>query len=162
MIWLTYSLFATAFLIAIAGITAKIRAQQLKKQETCREQFLKCAERLLDDPETPDKVEGLIMALARNETSRLFLWSFFLSAMAGKLVDSTGSTAVKIFDSVPPHLRDDYICAIVTSAIGLTYNNLVLGWLVRRFMFFSVPRQGGKDIGPISPVGPMLDGFSSA
>jgi len=160
MMWVTYSLFATAFFIAIVGMVAKVRAQQLKTQEKCREEFLSYAEHLLDDPETPDDVERLIMALVKNEASRLFLWSFVFSAVTGRLVDSTGSISVKMFHSVPVHLRDDYVGAIVTSAIGVTYNNLCLGWLVRRFMFFSVPRQGGDDIGPISPVGPMLDEFS--
>jgi hypothetical protein len=81
------------------------------------------------------------MSLAKRETSKSFLWSFVTSAITGRLSDSTGSAAVKIFQTVPRHLRDDYVGAIVAFAIGITYNNILLGPLVRRLMFSASPSE---------------------
>jgi hypothetical protein len=160
MWWLTGTLIATACLVALAGIIAKKRTEQLRTQEKCREEFYGYAERLLSDPETPDGVEQLILSMARSEESRSFLWGFVVSAISGKLADSTDSAALRMYRELPPHLRSDFVGAIIAFFLGITNNNMLLGPLARRLMFFSVPRRGGGDIGPISPVGPMLDEFS--
>jgi hypothetical protein len=162
MIWITGGLISAALLLALIGGIAKRRAEQLRIQEKLRDAFREYAEHLLSDPETRDNVVRLIMTMAKKETSRSFLWSFVGAAIAGRLSDSAGSTAFRMYQDIPDYLKSDYIRALVTFAIGITYNNILLGPLVRRLMFFSVPRQGGTDTSSISPVAPMLEEFSSA
>ena len=160
MMWLTLALFAAAGLIALAGVAAKWRAVQLKIQERLREEFCRHVETILSDPETPDEVANLMIYMAKKETSRWFLWSFVGSAIAGKLSNSADSKALRIYREMPPHLRKDYSGAVVTFAIGITYNNMALGWLVRRLMLFGLSTRGGDGAESISPAAPMLDDFS--
>jgi hypothetical protein len=158
--WLTGMLFATAGVVALAGAIAKKRAEQLKTQERLREEFCRHVEAILADPEASDNVASLMLYMATRETSRWFLWSFVLLAISGKLSDSADSTALKIYQEVPGHLRKDYVSAVIKFAIGVTYNNMLLGLLVRRLMFFGVSRRGGDGTESISPVAPILDEFS--
>jgi hypothetical protein len=160
MLWLTGALVAAAGVIALAGAIAKWRTAQLETQERLREEFCRHVEMILNDPEAPDSVASLMLFMAAKETSKWFLWSFVVTAISGKLSDSANSAALRIYREIPSHLRTDYVGAIVTFSLGITYNNIILGPLVRRLIFFSVSRRGGDGAESISPVAPMLDDFS--
>jgi hypothetical protein len=160
MMWLTLALFAAAGLIALAGAAAKLRVRQLQTQERLREGFCRHVETMLNDPETPDNVANMMLFMATKETSKSFLWEFIAMAISGKLSDSADSKALRIYREMPSHLRRDYVGAIIAFAFGITYNNILLGLLVRRLIFFSVSQRGGDGAESISPVAPMLDDFS--
>src|SRR6266446_1026022 len=159
MLWLAAALIIAACLIEIVGMMAKIRASQLRRQEACRDAFYRYSEHLAADPETPEEVLRLIKLLLSQVTSRIFLWSFFLDLAMGK-IRTRQSDSLKIFEKIPPHLRADYVGLLVSFIFGLTYNNLLLGAIVRRFILYSIPHTNDGDIGPVSPLGPMIDGFS--
>src|SRR5271165_305333 len=159
MLWLSASLIVAACLIESIGILAKVRTNQLRQQETCRDAFYRYADRLTADPETPEEVIKLIYWLLPQVTSRAFLWSFLINLAKGK-VRGRRSDSLEMIKKVPEHLRPDYVGLLVSFIFGLTYNNMVLGWLIRRFILYSIPHTNSGDIGPVTPLCPMVDGFS--
>jgi hypothetical protein len=159
MLWLTATLIVVACLIEIVAVIAKIRARQLRTQEACREAFYRYADHLISDPETPEEVLRLInMMLTRAITSRTFLWVFVIDLAKGKI--HRRSSTLETYKKVPPHLRADYVGALISFIFSLTYNNILLGALVRRFILYSIPNTNDGDIGSVTPLGPMIDGFS--
>jgi hypothetical protein len=160
MLWLAGTLIAAACLVEFTAILVKIRVRQLHGQEVCREEFGRYAERLRAEPDTPDRVIKLIHLMVRYEASRRFLWSFVIGVARGKLGDQSRSTMRDIFNEMPSHSQADYIGLLISFIFGLTFNNFILGPIVRRFMLYSVPTRNNDDIGTVSPVGPIIDEFS--
>ena len=159
MLWLTAALIVAACLIEIVGAIAKIRTGQLRRQEACRDAFYRYADHLTVDPETPEEVLRLIKILLSQVTSRAFLWSFLMDLAKGK-IGSRQSDSLEVFKKIPPHWRADYVGLLVSFIFSLTYNNLLLGAIVRRFILYSIPNTNDGDIGPVAPLGPMIDEFS--
>jgi hypothetical protein len=158
MLWLTAALIVVACLVEIVGAIAKIRVRQLRAQEACRDAFYRYADHLISDPETPEEVLKLINTMLSQVMSRAFLW-MFLRDLATRKIHRRSST-VEIFKKVPPHLRADFVGVIISFIFSLTYNNILLGELVRRFILYSIPNTNDGDIGSVRPLGPMIDGFS--
>src|ERR1700730_12448980 len=159
MLWLTAALILTACLIEIIGTMAKIRTRQLRQQEACRDAMYRYADHLIADSETPEEVLRLIEMLLSQVTSRAFLWSFLMDLAKGKIRGRRSST-LEIFKKIPPHLRADYVGLLVSFIFSLTYNNILLGAIVRRLILYSIPNTNDGDIGPVAPLGPMIDEFS--
>jgi hypothetical protein len=159
MMWLAASMIVAACLIEIVGVVAKVRVGQLRRQEACRDAFYRYSDRLAADPETPGEVLRLVKLLVSQVTSRAFLWAFLMDLAMGK-IRTRQSYSLEIFKKIPEHLRADYIGLLVSFIFGLTYNNFLLGAIVRRFILYSIPNTNDGDIGPVSPLGPMIDGFS--
>jgi hypothetical protein len=113
----------------------------------------------MDDPETPEEVITCVKWLLPQATSHLILWSFLLKLARGR-VRGRRSDSLEVIRKLPDHLRGDYVGLLVSFIFALTYNNMMLGSLVRRFMLYSIPDTNTGDIGPVSPLGPMIDGFS--
>jgi hypothetical protein len=159
MLWLVASLIVAACIIELAGISAKARVRQLRHQEACREAFYKFAEILVNDPETPERVVTLVRLLSRSVVSRTFLWSFMTLLLAGKIRRRQWDS-LEIYKELPQHLRSDYVGLLVSFVFALTYNNFVLGEIIRRSILYSIPDNNDEDIGRVSPLGPMIDAFS--
>ena len=117
------------------------------------------ADRLASDPETPAEALKLVDLLLHKMPSRRFLWSFVIDLAKGK-IRGRRSDSLEIYKKLPLHLRADYVGLLVSFIFALTYNNILLGSFVRRFILYSIPNTNDGDIGPVSPLGPMIDGFS--
>jgi hypothetical protein len=61
---------------------------------------------------------------------------------------------------MPTHLREDLIRVWVSAVFALTYNNMVLGTIIRRLMLYSIPRPANGDLDSAMPVAPMVDEFA--
>lgn len=154
---LALAIFGAAVIIGLAAAVARIRSKQLDDQAICRDEFFAAAERLVADPETPEKTIDEIDRLAHVLTSRTIMWYFAKRAVAGKL---RGSASLRDeYLSVPPHLRHDLVIAWVSAIYLLTFNNMLLGEAIRRLMLYSVPRRT-NDFDSATPVGPMVDEFA--
>ena len=158
MLWLTAALIVVACLVEIVGAIAKIRVRQLRAQEACRDAFYRYADHLISDPETPEEVLRLINMMLSQVTSRTFLWGFLMNLAKGEV--HRRSPTLEIYKKVPPHLRADYVGSLVSFIFSLTFNNILLGVLVRRFILYSIPNTNDGDIGSVTPLGPMIDVFS--
>jgi len=159
MLGLLAALIAAVCLVELLGIAAKVRAGQLRRQEECRDAFYRYADRLASDPETPIEALNLLRVLLHEMPSRRFLWSFVIDLAKGK-IRGRQSASLEIFKKIPQHLQADYVGLLVSFIFSLTYNNFFLGSLVRRFILYSIPNTNNGDIGPVSPLGPMIDGFA--
>jgi hypothetical protein len=159
MLWLAASLIAAACIIELVGVFAKARARQLRHQETCREAFYRFSENLVNDPDTPEQVVNLVMLLAKSIESITFLWRFVGLLLAGKIRRRQWDS-LEIYKELPQHLRSDYVGLLVSFVFSLTYNNAFLGEMIRRGILYSIPDNNDEDIGRVSPLGPMIDGFS--
>jgi hypothetical protein len=159
MLWLTAVLIIVACIIECVGILAKTRLNQLRQQEACRNAFYGYVERLLSDPDTPEEVVEMINWSFAQATSHTFLWSFLIALGTGR-IKGRRSHSLEVFKKIPDHLRADYVGLLVSFIFSLTYNNMLLGALVRRFILYSIPDTNSGDIGPVSPLGPMVDEFS--
>lgn len=159
MLGLLAALIAASCLVELLGIAAKFRAGQLRRQEECREAFYPYADRLASDPETPVEALQILNLLVHEMPSRRFLWSFVIDLARGK-IRGRRSDSLEIYKKMPPHLRADYVGLLVSFIFALTYNNILLGSFVRRFILYSIPNTNDGDIGPVSPLGPIIDGFS--
>jgi hypothetical protein len=137
----------------------KIRTSQLRRQEECRDAFYRYADRLASDPETPVEALKLLQVLLHEMPSRRLLWSFVADLAKGK-IRGRRSASLEIYKKIPQRLRADYVGLLVSFIFALTYNNIALGSFVRRFILYSIPNTNDGDIGPVSPVGPMIDGFA--
>jgi hypothetical protein len=160
MLWLAASLVIAALIIECIGTLARIRANQLRLQEACRDAFYRYGERLVADPETPDEVVSFIRWLFAHLTDHNLLWTFLIALATGK-VRGRRSDSLETIKKIPDHSRTDYVGLLVSFTFALTYNNMVLGAFIRRFILYSIPDTNTGDIGPVSPLGPMVDrGFS--
>jgi hypothetical protein len=157
---LILTILGAAAVVGIVGEAARIRSKQLDNQAVCREEFFATAERLIADPERPDHIILDLGNLARVLTSRTALWSFVARALRGRLRNPNPANLRKHYYSVPHYLRTDFVMALVSAIYALTFNNMVLGPLIRRLMLYSVPRRSNGDIDDAGPVGPMVDEFS--
>ena len=155
---LALAIFGVTFAVFLIGLIAGFRAVQLERQAACRDEFFAAAGRLIADPETPEKTIHALDRLAHALTSRTLLWGFVAHALTGRLRNS--DTLRKEFFTVPDHLRADLVKMWVSAIFALTFNNLLLGALIRRLMLYSVPRQSDGDFASVTPVIPMVDEFA--
>jgi len=151
------TILVAAAVVGIVGEVARIRSRQLDNQALCRDEFFAAAGRLIADPETPDHIISDLDKLARVLTSRTVLWSFVTRALQGRLRNPNPANLRKDYYSVPQYLRADFLMTLVSAIYAVTFNNMVLGTLIRRLMLYSVPRRSNGDIDDAGPVGPMVD-----
>jgi hypothetical protein len=154
----TLALFGAAAVVWLIGEGARIRSKQLDDQTICRDEFFSAAERLIGDPETPEKVVNEVDRLAHILTSRTLLWGVVWCALTGRLRSSDNARAEYL--SMPVHLRKDLVMAWVSAIFALTFNNMILGIFIRRLMLYSVPRRTNGDFDSATPVAPMVDVFA--
>jgi hypothetical protein len=64
------------------------------------------------------------------------------------------------YKSLAPHLRKDLISAMVSAIFALTYNNMLLGFVIRRLMLHNVPSKANGDISAVMPAASMADELS--
>jgi hypothetical protein len=158
MMQLTLTIFGAAVVIILIGEAARIRSKQLDDQTVCRDEFFAATERLVADPETPEKIIQEMDRLAHVLTSRTILWGFVSRALTGRL-RGTGSSREEYL-AMPAHLRKDLVMAWVSAIFALTFNNMVLGAFIRRLMLYSVPRRVDGDFDSATPVAPMVAEFA--
>ncbi len=151
---LALMMLSAAIIIGLVGAMARIRSRQLDDQAVCRDEFFAAAERLITDPETPEKTVDEIDRLAHRLTSRTMMWAFMMRALMGKL--RTSGSLRDEYSATPTYLRHDLVTAWVSAIYFLTFNNMLLGLLIRRLMLYSVPRRT-DDLDAATPVGPMVD-----
>ena len=155
MIEWTMAIFGAVAVLGVIAEMARMRSQQLDAQNAFREMFFKAAERLIADPETPEKIVNEADRLARKLTSRTAMWRFVWRALTRQIPSS--EKARQEYFSVTEHLRSDLVTLWVSAAFLATFNNLILGALIRRLVLFSVPQRTDGDFNSAAPVAPMVD-----
>jgi hypothetical protein len=158
MIEWTLAIFVAAAVVVIVAEAARIRSQQLDDQDACRKMFFDAAERLIADPETPEKVITEVDQLAHGMTSRTAMWRFVWRALTGRVTNS--QQARQEYFSVPEHLRRELVTLWVSAIFAATFNNMILGIFIRRLVLFSVPQRTDGDFSSATPVTPMVDEFA--
>jgi len=141
-----FALGLLLFISVINRMIIKLRARHLEASVQLRAEFFECANKLVDDEETPDLivsyVENLADVLNTSHLSRHIL----KSALTGRLRDSMNKPSVdseKFISSVRSmrkELRDLVARAAATGILAATYKSLFFGVIVRRMVLFSVER----------------------
>ncbi len=145
MIDIVIALAALATL-AVVGWLAKVRTRQMQKRVVHRQEFFAAAYHLIDDPRTPAEIIGLIREFSAVLDSRRLLWRFLFDLVSGRLrslfIDPP-TAAQRVFDqlqAMPRPLQDVFATAAVNFALAMTYNNVLIGTLIRRVIFVAVTR----------------------
>jgi hypothetical protein len=131
------------------------RHRGIETARALRDAFFACATELLRDPRTPDSVVLLLEACAntitRTDVGRLVI----RRALAGRLPsaslddpqDEDSEILLNDVHAMPGELRHTLAQAAMYYAQAVSFNNTVLGGLVRRLsaLWLAGPAKGGKD-----------------
>jgi hypothetical protein len=151
----TLVILGAAALLSAVGALARIRSRQLNGQNACRDSFFEAAEYLVADEETPERVVQWVKRMSVKLTSRTILWKALYNVFIGNV--PKGDPFAKEWKSLPPHLKKYFVEVVVSSIFAVTYNNLVLGTVVRRLMLYSISSKTDGDIDVARPAAIMAD-----
>ena len=146
---LTISLIVGVIVLALSTRYFIRRVNQLEWRDGYRAKFFDIAGRLVDNPDTPDRVVHVLRNAAYDLNSYLFswgiMWRLFVSTgrlrrdEAGRLRrDEEGSLTISEISELPDAHRDEIYTAVGTWMTAITYNNAILGMLVRRLAFWGL------------------------
>jgi hypothetical protein len=130
------TLTVAAVALTIAGWWARIRLSQRQVQETMIEEFTETAEKLISDKDVPDRVAIAFYRMARSVYGRTYNRSLFRFLLASRRKrDASMREENRLFDAItalPEPLERMAIRGVVTYAYSTTFNNFVIGWILRR------------------------------
>jgi|GEM_PF-2631375 len=131
--------------ILFAGWFAKARTAQLKAKSEFLDKFYHSAEALMKEGDTPDAVLALVSRMSDCLDSRRLVWSVFSDLLRGRTrafyQEHQGDLFKSLHEQISvmrPEMQKHFYVTLIASLMAITYNNLFLGAVLRRVMFFDL------------------------
>lgn len=137
-----YILIISIVVFPILYWALKARHKQLEASSSAMDSFYKSAEALVNDDRTPEEVIDLAGTISTRLRTRKFVWKVFARLLTRKFDDPKVKGEVKkLFEVVfamPPELQKHFHTMIISSVFIVSYNNFILGTVLRRVIMFGV------------------------
>jgi erythromycin esterase-like protein len=147
MIW---GLVVATLLVGLSGLYAKHRSAQMDRREELRADFFKAAEALADSSDTPESVLDLIEFLADRLADRrapYMLLYFLMHGDARRNAREPGEKVQRLHRDVaamPAALQGQFGKLVAAGALAITFNSLLVGWLISRLALYQVNRRNPR------------------
>lgn len=165
MIWV---LVLAAAALVLTGLYAKRRREQMARREELRADFFQAAEALAESEDTPESVLDFVAFVAGRLADRrapYVLLVFLLHGDARQIAREPSEKLKSLHRDVtamPDPLRAQFGKLVAAAALALTFNSLLVGWLIRRLALYQVYKRNKRHYDGTDDADFIMTGWACA
>ncbi|RDD60491.1 hypothetical protein [Ferruginivarius sediminum] len=162
----TYGLIAAIVLLALAGLYARARVQQIDAREEYRNDFFDAANVLAEREDTPETPLSVVEFLAERVGKRRAPYEMMYFLIHGDARRSANEPAEKLrqlrqdLADMPEELRQQFGKAVAAGSMAITLNSLIVGWLIRRIAMYAVYKRNKRKYDGTDDAGTIAGGWA--